>query len=101
MITGTVTGAFTNAVDAPAETYRQNREGFAKHPILFALDALVVGPVGLATGPVCGLAKGLALDIQWTIGQVNYGDAFGTYGPASIWRPATWEWPSNAEVKKD
>lgn len=92
-VSGTVTGAFTNAVDAPAENYRANREQFDDVPILHAPNALVLGPVGFATGPVFGFAKGLALDIQWVIGQVDYSDVFGSYGPASIWRPFTFRWP--------
>ena len=94
MITGTVTGALTGAVDAPAETYRHNREGFADYPILFAADVLVMGPLGIATGPLFGMGKGLALDVQWVIGQVRYGDVFGSYDKASIWRPHTLTWPS-------
>ncbi len=94
MITGTVTGALTGAVDAPAETYRHNREAFADYAILFTPDVLIMGPLGIATGPVFGFVKGLALDIQWTIGQVSYGDVFGSYGETSIWRPHTVKWPS-------
>ncbi len=96
MITGTVTGAFTGAIDAPAETYRHNREAFAEHPILFAPDALIMGPVGIVIGPIFGLSKGVALDVQWTIGQVDYADVFGSYGKVSIWRPYTLSWPSRA-----
>lgn len=93
MLTGTATGAFTGAVDLPAETYRQNCQAFVSHPILYSLDAVVLGPIGLVFGPVFGMGKGLALDIQWVIGQVYYGDVFGTYGPTSIWRPYTLRWP--------
>ncbi len=97
MVTGTATGAFTGALDAPAENYRRNREIFAEHPIMFAPNALIMGPIGLATGPLFGLGKGLALDIQWVVGQVNYGDVFGSYNETSIWRPHTLEWSSGAQ----
>ena len=93
-VTGTVTGAFTNAVDAPAENYRANRADFDEYPILHAPNAIVLGLVGVVTGPVFGFGKGLGLDIQWVIGQMDYSDVFGTYGPASIWRPFTFQWPS-------
>jgi len=99
-VTGTLTGAFTGAVDLPAETYRHNRETFHEYPIVFGLDALILGPVGVVTGPVMGLAKGVALDVQWCAGQVNYGDVFGGYGPTSIWRPHTLQWPSKAPPAK-
>jgi len=92
-VTGTLTGAFTNAVDAPAENYRANRAQFDDVPILHAPNALILAPVGVATGPFLGFAKGLALDIQSVIGQVDYADVFGSYGPASIWRPFTFRWP--------
>ena len=97
-VTGTATGAFTGAVDAPVETYRHNRAAFHENPMLFGLDAVVMGPIGFATGPILGLAKGLSLDIQWIVGQVDYGDVFGSYGEASIWRPCTVQWPSNTET---
>ena len=93
MITGTATGAFTGAVDAPAQTYRANCQAFVAHPILYGLDAAIIGPIGLVFGPLFGLGKGLSLDIQWCIGQVEYADVFGTYGPPSIWRPYTLRWP--------
>jgi len=92
-VTGTVTGAVTNAIDCPAENYRANRERFDEVPVLHSLNAVVLGPVGFATGPVFGFAKGLALDIQWVMGQMEYEDVFRTYGPASIWRPFTFSWP--------
>ena len=99
MITGTVTGAITGAVDAPAETYRANREGFKQNPVLFSFDAVVIGPIGIVTGPVFGLFKGMSLDIQWVIGQVRYGDVFGSYRPQSIWRPHTLKWKPVPEKK--
>ena len=92
MIIGTATGALTGAVDAPAETYRHNREAFAEYPILFTPDVLVMGPLGIATGPLFGFAKGLALDVQWTIGDVRYGEVFSSYKEESIWRPHTVKW---------
>lgn len=97
MITGTATGAFTGGVDAPAETYRAKRAEFDEFPMLHGLNALFMGPVGVVTGPVLGLVKGLSLDIQWTIGQVDYAEVFGSYGQASIWRPWTFQWPIKTE----
>lgn len=96
-ITGTVTGAITGAVDAPAETYRHNADAFHEHPMLYGLDVLVIAPVGIVTGPVFGFVKGVSLDTQWVADHVEYGDAFGSYGPTSIWRPHTVQWP----VKED
>jgi hypothetical protein len=91
-ITGVATGAFTGAVDAPAEAYRQNREAFLKYPALFGLDVLFLGPVGFASGPAFGLVKGVSLDVQCAIGLMSYGPVFHSYGPASIWRPWTLRW---------
>ena len=96
-ITGTVTGAVTGAVDLPAETYRHNRGAFEEHPILFAPDVLIVAPLGIVSGPLFGMAKGISLDVQWVINQVEYDDVFGTYDKPSIWRPHTIQWPSNVE----
>jgi hypothetical protein len=98
-VTGTLTGAVTNAVDCPAENYRANQERFDSVPSLHSLNALVLGPIGFVSGPVFGFGKGLSLDIQWVIGQVNYGDVFGTYGPTSIWRPFTFTWPVKTKAK--
>ncbi len=91
-ITGAVTGAFTGAVDAPAETYRHNTEAFEKYPILFAPDVLLMGPAGIITGPLFGLSKGVALDVQCMMGDMKYGEVFGSYGETSIWRPYTLNW---------
>ena len=95
-ITGLVTGAFTGAVDLPAETYRQNQLAFEHNPMLFGVDVLVVGPCGVAGGPVVGLVKGLSLDVQWVCGWMRYGQVFGTYKEASIWRPWTICWTQTA-----
>jgi hypothetical protein len=92
MITGVVTGPFTGAVDLPAETYRQNTLAFEQNPMLYGIDCLVVGPCGIVMGPVAGLCKGLSLDIEWVCGKVRYGQVFGTYHEASIWRPCTIKW---------
>ena len=93
-ITGLVTGAFTGAVDLPAETYRQNRLAFDRNPMLYGLDGIVLGPCGVAGGPVIGFVKGISLDIEWVTGKIGYGVVFGSYRPASIWRPWTIIWPS-------
>jgi len=98
-ITGLVTGAFTGAVDLPAETYRQNQMGFEKNPMLYGVDVLVVAPCGIAGGPVVGLVKGLSLDVEWVCGKINYGQVFGTYNEASIWRPWTIKWAARMPAK--
>jgi len=99
-LAGAATGALTAAVDAPAEVYRAHREAFAEYPIWFAPDVLFFTPLGIATGPILGLGKGMALDIQMVIGQVDYMDVFTTYGPTSIWRPDTLQWPSRGVSAK-
>jgi hypothetical protein len=91
-ITGTATGALTGIVDAPAETYRHNQEAFKENPMLYGLDALVIAPIGFVTGPLFGFIKGVSVDLQWVVGHVRYGDVFGSYGNASIWRPHTVQW---------
>jgi len=96
-LTGTATGAFTGLVDAPAETYRHNQEAFAEHPMLYGLDALVIAPIGVVTGPIFGLVKGLSLDLQWVTSRVRYEDVFGSYGETSIWRPHTVQWPTRSK----
>ena len=95
---GTLTGALTNTIDCPAQNYRANQERFDSVPVLHSLNAVILGPVGFATGPIFGFAKGLSLDIQWVMGQVDYGEVFGTYGPASIWRPFTVKWPAKPKA---
>ncbi len=91
-VTGTATGMPMGAIDAPAETYRQNREAFDDYPILHGLNVIVMVPVGAVTGPVLGFAKGISLDVQCAIGRQNYGNVFGTYEEPSIWRPYTLRW---------
>ena len=100
-VTGTVTGAFTGMVDAPAEVYRHNRVYFAENPMMYGANVVFVGTVGLLTGPIVGFFKGVSLDVQWMMGHVSYSDAFGTYGPASIWRPFTCFWPTTPETLGD
>jgi hypothetical protein len=95
-ITGLVSGAFTGAVDLPAEAYRQNRQSFEQNPMLYSLDCLVLGPCGIVGGPVMGFLKGVSLDIEWVCGKVDYGVVFGSCKEASIWRPWTIKWPSRA-----
>lgn len=91
-MTGLVTGAFTGAVDAPAQVYRHNRGEMTRHPEYWIYDVLILGPIGFAAGPLAGLAKGFGLDMQWLLGQVEYKDVFGGYGRESIWRPYTIHW---------
>ncbi len=97
-LTGLVTGAFTGAVDLPAETYRQNRLVFEQNPMLYGVDALVLGPCGIAGGPVVGFVKGASLDVEWVCGKIGYGVAFDSYREASIWRPWTICWPSRRPI---
>ena len=93
-LTGLVTGAFTGAVDLPAETYRQNRVAFEQNPMLYGLDVFVVAPCGIVGGPVVGLVKGVSLDVEWVCGKIGYGQVFDSYRDASIWRPWTIYWPA-------
>jgi len=90
--TGLVTGAFTGAVDAPAQVYRYNRGDFERNPIYFFFDVVTFVPIGLATGPLVGMAKGMSEDVQWLIGKEEYAPVFGTYDDPSIWRPYTIHW---------
>jgi hypothetical protein len=91
-LTGLVTGPFTGAVDAPAQVYRQNPAWFDQYPITWSLNVLVVAPIGIVCGAPVGFAKGIALDVQWAIDHIDYGSAFEGYGPATVWRPYTWQW---------
>lgn len=92
-LTGMVTGAFTGAVDAPAQVYRCHRPYFDHHPIYWPFNVVFFVPVGIAAGPIVGFGKGLALDIQWAfLDQVSYGRVFGTYRESSVWRPYTIHW---------
>ena len=90
--TGLVTGAFTGAVDAPAEVYRHHRGEFDRNPIYFAFDVIFFVPLGIAVGPLAGAGKGLALDVEWLIGKQKYSAVFGTYQEPSVWRPYTIHW---------
>src|SRR5688572_4566616 len=65
--TGLVTGAFTGAVDLPAEVVRHHDTTFDGNPILLSPTVLVLAPVGFVSGPIMGLIKGFALDIEWLI----------------------------------
>jgi hypothetical protein len=98
-VTGLVTGAFTGAVDLPAETYRQNKVAFEQNPMLYGVDVIVLAPCGIVGGPVVGLVKGVSLDIEWVCSKVRYGQVFGTYHEASIWRPWTMKWHSAAPAE--
>ena len=91
-LTGLTTGAFTGAVDAPAQVYRYNRGEFDRNPIFFAFDVLFFVPLGMAAGPLAGAGKGLAIDIEWLINKISYGPVFGSYNEPSIWRPYTIHW---------
>ena len=91
-VAGTATGIPMGAIDAPAETYRHNREAFDDYPILHGLNVLVMVPVGAVTGPVLGFGKGIALDVQCVLGHQRYENVFFTYDNPSIWRPYTIQW---------
>ena len=91
--TGFLSGAFTGAVDAPAQVYRHNRSTFDYHPEYWIFNILFFVPVGFVAGPIAGMAKGFALDIQWAfLDQASYGKAFGSYLKSSVWRPYTIHW---------
>jgi hypothetical protein len=92
-LTGFVSGASMGAAEAPAQVYRHNRSTFDYHPEYWIFNILFFVPVGFVTGPIAGLAKGFALDIQWAfLDQATYGKAFGTYRKSSVWRPFTIHW---------
>jgi hypothetical protein len=90
--TGLATGAFTGAVDAPAQIYRLNRKALELHPEYWVFNLFTFVPLGFVGGPLAGFAKGIALDVQWLLDQIGYDKAFGTYRRASIWRPYTIHW---------
>lgn len=89
---GLLTGAFTGAVDAPAQVYRHHRGTFDRHPEYWPFNLILFVPLGIVVGPLAGFSKGIGLDIQWFLNQVSYGKAFGTYKDESIWRPYTIHW---------
>lgn len=89
---GMISGAFTGAVDAPAQVYRYHRGEFDRHPELWPYNLILFIPLGIAVGPLAGFAKGLGVDVQWFLGQVSYEKAFGTYREESVWRPYTIHW---------
>lgn len=92
-LTGLVTGAFTGAIDAPAQVYRHHHAAMDRHPEYWVYNVLLFFPLGLAAGPLAGLAKGVALDIQfWILDKIGYEKAFTTYKDPSIWRPYTIHW---------
>lgn len=91
-LTGLVTGAFTGAIDAPAQVYRYNRDTFEDHPEYWIWNLLVFVPVGLVVGPLAGLSKGVGLDVEWMLNEIGYGPVFGSYDRPSIWRPYTIHW---------
>jgi hypothetical protein len=91
-LTGLATGAFTGAVDAPAQVYRKNRSTIDHHPEYWPFNVIFMAPIGFVFGPIAGFAKGLALDIQWLIGRTRYKRSFTTYRKPSVWRPYTIHW---------
>ena len=91
-MTGMLTGAFTGAVDAPAQVYRYHRGEFDRHPELWVYNLLLFIPLGIAVGPLAGFAKGIGLDVQWLLNQLTYPKAFTTYKDESVWRPYTIHW---------
>ena len=93
-VTGFVTGAVTGMVDAPAQVYRFNRGEFDRHPEWWSVNILGGVPVGFVAGPVVGLVKGIAIDVQWWFLDypIKYSRVFGTYRDESIWRPFTIHW---------
>jgi len=91
-ITGTLTGAATGMIDGPAAVARKYEEDLSRHPEYWALNILIAMPLSVICGPVAGFIKGIAIDIQWLRGEVDYSEAFDTYEPVSIWRPWTLHW---------
>lgn len=89
---GLLTGAFTGAVDAPAQVYRNQPGEFHRNPIYWPFNIFFFVPVGMAVGPLAGFGKGLALDIEWLLNRTPYSRAFGTYKEPSVWRPYTIHW---------
>lgn len=89
-VTGLVTGGFTGFVDLPS-TLVQADKNQADDPDFYAAS-LFLAPTGLVLGPLMGFAKGLALDFTWVTGRVEYGDVYGGYEEASVWRPYAWHW---------
>ncbi len=86
-VVGTLTGAETGLVDAPAQAYRNNSKKFDDHPEYWAFNVLIVAPLGFAFGTVAGLVKGVAADVRCLTGKTELHDVWGTYGGPSIWRP--------------
>src|SRR5438445_375015 len=64
-LAGLTTGAFTGAVDAPAEVYRHHRGEFDRNPIYHGFNVAFFVPLGIIVGPLAGMGKGLSLDVQW------------------------------------
>ena len=91
-MTGLVTGAFTGAVDCPAEIYRHHQLEFLEHPSYWPVNIIVFVPVGIVLGPITGFAKGVALDMEKLLRQTDYGAVFGSYDQVSIWRPYSFGW---------
>jgi hypothetical protein len=90
--TGLLTGAFTGAVDAPAQVYRENRGEFHRNPIYWPFNLVLFVPLGIAAGPLVGMGKGIALDMEWLLNRTSYSRSFGTYKEPSVWRPYTIHW---------
>ena len=79
-------------VDAPAQVYRHNRELFEQEPINWPFNIVLMVPLGLIGGPIAGFGKGVALDVEWFMDDVEAGQSFGSYGRESVWRPYTLDW---------
>ena len=93
-LTGFVSGALTGSIDAPAQIYRYNRGTLDRHPEYWPWNVVVFFPLGFMGGPIAGLAKGIAIDIQWWFldHPISYKKVFTTYREESIWRPYTIHW---------
>jgi len=88
-VTGIVTGAPMGLVDAPSQVYYHGKKSFDEHPEYWAINVLIIAPLGFALGPAAGLVKGIAADMRCLTGQTSYGEVFRSYGQERVWRPWT------------
>ena len=102
---GLLTGTLTGIVDAPWQVARTFEEEFEEQPSCWALNWIVVAPLGAVFGSLAGFGKGLAIDAQGWIRGFRGDDvgsfasnAFLSYDANSIWRP--YSFPSRSEQEE-